>query len=436
MASKYSRANNNSTNYVHPNEEALLNLHHSMAYNAYGRPVLTVDDDTVQHTSKNRRKVSTNQIIFFNTFQYTKDPQIWDEQITGTASAEFDSVRGVEMTVGGSAGDEVIRQTRNVIEYIPGRQNEITQVVKFGTPQEGIRRRVGLFNENNGFFFENDGLEYYVCIRKTNSEGVTQDTRVARKDWNVDRLDGTGPSGIVADSQAIQMFDIEYEWYGAGIVEFKWIIDNNAYPIHQFYHGNRATEPFVNTPFLPVRLELTNVSGTSGTHTFYQNSTSVLAEGARGPLGREENVSTPFTGVATGAARVLRPVLSIRLRADRLQGVALPLEFLAASLDNTPLYYQVRRDVTLTGADWQNVPGEQSFCEYDYTATAYTGGEPIQTGYISSTNQGQTKIFPGETILQLGRNDMGTTAQTFTILAATAQSNKSVFASLSWVEIR
>jgi len=427
--------NPNSTNYVHSHEPNTNDLVQAMAYNPYGEPVLRIDDTTVQHTSKNRRKVSTNQIVFFNSFQYTKDPQIWDEAATGTASAELDTVKGVELSVGGSAGDEVIRQTRNVIEYIPGRQNEITQVVRFTEPEEGIRRRVGLFNENNGFFFENWGLEYAVCIRKTDESGTTTDTRITRENWNIDKLDGTGPSGIVADPSAIQMLDIEYEWYGAGIVEFKWIINNNAYPIHVFYHGNRETEPFINTPFLPVRLELTNVDGTPGTHYFYQSSTSVQAEGARGPIGREENVSTPFAGVSTGGARVLRPVLSIRLRSDRLQGVALPLEFLAASLDNTPLYYQIRRDVTLTGADWQNVPGN-SFCEYDYAATDYTGGEAIQTGYISATNQGITNAFPKETILQLGRNDLGTTAQIFTVLCATAQSNKDVFASLSWVEVR
>ena len=88
MTSNYSRRENNTTNYVHPNEEALHNVHHSMAYNPYGEPVLRIDDSTVQHTSKNKRKVSTNQIVFFNAFQYTKDPQIWNEAVpvndTGT----------------------------------------------------------------------------------------------------------------------------------------------------------------------------------------------------------------------------------------------------------------------------------------------------------------------------------------------------------------
>ena len=76
------------------------------------------------------------------------------------------------------------------------------------------------------------------------------------------------------------------------------------------------------------------------------------------------------------------------------------------------------------------------FCEFDYAATSYAGGEVLQTGYISPTNQGAVFNFPKETILQLARSDLGTAAQTFTILGATVQSNKDVFASLSWVEIR
>lgn len=427
--------NPNSTNYFHSYEPNTHDLTMAMDYDPYGRPVLRIDDTTKQHTSTNRVKTSDQQIHFFNTFQYTKDPQIWDEATTGTASSTFSEFDGcVIMQVGSSAGDEIVRQTRNVMPYYPGRQNESVFAVKYEMPVEGIRRRAGIFNENNGMYFEDNGGVYSVVIRRNTAEGVVEN-RVTRDNWNIDKLDGTGPSGITADATKIQMFVIEYEWYGAGIVEFKYVFNNNSYPIHRFDHANISDTIYMNTPFLPIRLELTNVTGAAGTHDMHQGSSALRVEGGVGLLGREENVTTPFTGVTTGGARVLRPVLSIRLRSDRLQGVALPLEFLAASLDNTPLYYQVIRDTTLTGADWNNVSGN-SFCEYDYAATAYAGGEAIQTGYISSTNQGLTKFFPKETILQLGRNDMGTTAQTFTILCATAQANKSVFASLSWVEIR
>lgn len=427
--------NPNSTNYFHSYEPNTHDLTLAMDYDPYGNPVLRIDDTTKQHTATNRVKTSDQQIVFFNTFQYTKDPQIWDEAITGTATSEFGEFDGgVVMRVNGEAGDQVVRQTRTVMQYIPGRQNELIMSVKYETPVTGIRRRAGIFNEQNGMFFEDNGGEYSVVIRRNTASGVEED-RVLREDWNIDKLDGTGPSGIVADAEKIQMLVIEYEWYGAGIVEFKYVIQNNSYPIHRFDHANISDTIYTNTPFLPVRFELTNVTGTAGTYQMQQGSTALRMEGGVGPLGREENVSTPFTGIRTTTANALRPILSIRLRPDRLQGVAIPLQFQAASLDNTALFYQVIRDTELTGADWNNVAGN-SFCEFDYAATAHTGGEVLQTGYISPTNQGEVFNFPSETILQLARNNLGTTAQTFTILAATVQGNKNVFASLSWVEIR
>ena len=65
--------------------------------NPFGNPVVTVDDDTVQHTATNRRKVSNYEITNFNTFQYTKDELIWDEETTGTASSVLDTYETVSL---------------------------------------------------------------------------------------------------------------------------------------------------------------------------------------------------------------------------------------------------------------------------------------------------------------------------------------------------
>lgn len=435
MASEYSRKANNSTNYVHPNEEHLLNLHHAMGYNPYGRPIVTVDDATVQHTSLNRRKVSTSRQTFFNTFQYNKDPLIWDEATTGTAESVFDEYAGgLFLTVGNSAGDEIVRQTRNVVRYIPGSANEAIFVVRLNEFEPGIRKRFGVFDEDNGVYFEKGVDDYYVAIRRNTPTGLNE-RRVKRADWNVDRLDGTGPSGLTLQETSMQMFAIEYEWYGAGVVEFKLVFDNNAYPLHRFNSGNIEDLPWSNTPFVPMRFELTNVDGVVGDHQILQGSSAVNAEGSAGPLGREENVTTPLTGITVSTANEFRPVLSIRLRPDRLRGVILPLQFQLAALDNSAIFYKITRDAQLVGADFQPL-GANSFADFDISATDFTDGEPIQTGYISPSSQGQTFGFPEDTILQLGRNDLGTTPQNFTILAASISANKEVFASLSWVEVR
>lgn len=427
--------NPNSTNYRHSYEPNTHDLTMAMDYSPYGRPVLRIDDETVQHTSRNRRKVSTNEQTFFNAFQYTKDTNVWDEATTGTASSAFDQYQGgVILEVGGAAGDEIIRQTYNVIQYVPGRPNEVIFAARLDPFETGIRKRFGIFDETNGIYFEKGVDDYYVVIRRNTPSGL-EEQRVPRAEWNVDPFDGTGPSQRVFRDDRIQMFTIEYEWFGAGVVEFKILIDNNAYPLHRFQTGNIDEIPWSNSPYRPLRFELTNVDGVAGTHQILQGSSAVSSEGEVGPLGREVNVTTPLDGVSVSSANEFRPILSIRLRPDRLNGVVLPLEFQVASLDNTGLFYQVIRDADLTGAVW-DVGLIDSFAEYDYSATAYTGGEPVRTGYISPNNQGEVFSFLKETILQLGRNNMGTEPQTFTLLAATVSANKDVFASLSRVEIR
>jgi len=292
------RNQNNTTNYKHPEESNLYDVHKALTYDPYGAPVLRIDDTTKQHTAKNRVKVSTNEITDFATYTNSKDTDIWDELTSGTGSATHDPYMGmVKLEVGSSAGDEVLRQTNRVQRYIPGRQGEVSMTVIFGTPTTGIRRRFGLFDELNGFFFEDSGDGTYRCVLRRNSAlGVVDEKSFTRDEWNVDPLDGTGPSGITADPTAIQHMSIEYEWYGAGMIEWNFVINNNKYPIHRIFHANYHDHTWAAKAALPIRIELTNVAGTAGTHTFYQGSHSFSVEGTTELLGRQKSISSAIAG--------------------------------------------------------------------------------------------------------------------------------------------
>lgn len=426
----------NSTNYIHPQETNLLNLAKAMDYDPYGEPVLRIDDTTVQHTSTNRKKVSTNELLYFNTFQYTKDPSIWDESTNGTAALTFDPYLGmVDMSVGGNVGDQAIQQSRRVVRYIPGRQNELIFSVIFTPPVLGIRRRIGLFNELNGFYFEDGGDGTYYCVIRRNTVAGVVETRVPRADWNVDKFDGQGASGIVANPAAIQMVTFEYEWYGAGQVEVNWIIDNNKYPIHRFDTANYLSHPWTTTPFLPVRREITNFGGAAGTHHMYVGSSAVSSEGEAQLLGRESNANSPITGKTIGAANTFFPILSIRLKADRLAGVVIPIDFQASTLDNTTIFYRLVSNPVLTDAVWTSV-ADDSFVEYDSSATAATNGTILKTGFLGTYQQGITVGFDRRTTTQMGRRNMGTVSDILTVEIACTQSNKAAFASMNWIELR
>ena len=407
--------------------------------NPWGKQVLTVDDDTVQHTSKNRRKVSTFEVTDFSKFVDDKDPDIWDELLVGTSSSTHEPYLGmVKLEVGSGAGDEVIRQTKRVQKYIPGQQCEASMAVIFGTPTTGIRRRMGIFNEVDGAFFEDggDGTYYAVCRRNTIS-GVLE-TRVARENWNVDKLDGTGPTGIIADPEAIQLMIIEYEWYGAGQVEFNFVIGNNKIPVHQFNHANIATTTWSSTGSLPIRVELTNVTGTAGTHTFYQGSHSFTIEGTTAIWGRQRTISNALTGYTLTTAKQFYPVLAIRLKTTSLDSVITPDEYSGATLDNTNIFIRVIEGATITGGTWVSY-GADSPIEYNITATGFTGGRTVSTQYVSAGNMGGKNTFPERSVTQLQRNTtttLGDTSSTFMIALAATGANKDGWASLGWIEVR
>jgi len=308
----------------------------------------------------------------------------------------------------------------------------------FGLPVTGVRRRFGVFDANNGVYFEDGGDGTYYCVTRRNTASGPVEVRVAREDWNYDKLDGTGPSGITADPEAIHLMVIEYEWYGAGQVEFKFVIDNNSFPVHKFNHANRVQVPWASRAALPVRIELTNVAGTAGTHTFYQGSHSFAAEGETGILGRQDSISSPLTGYALGnTANVFKPVIAIRLKSTALNSVVIPDEFAGATFDNTQLFVRAIENATVTGGTWVSA-GADSPVEYNLTATSFTNGSILQTNLISSGNMGIVNKFPERVVTQLQRTTtttLGDTSGTF-VIALAAAANKTGWANLGWIEVR
>lgn len=83
------------------------------------------------YTSKNRLKVSNYETSFFNTFQYGIETDIWDTGITGTASATWlEGLNTILLSVNGDINDRVVRQTKRVQSYVPGRATTVSFLLR------------------------------------------------------------------------------------------------------------------------------------------------------------------------------------------------------------------------------------------------------------------------------------------------------------------
>ena len=456
----------NSTNYTHPDESNLLEVHRALDYDSSGQPVLrtkvsTGPGDDSNLTSKGRQKISPYETTFFNTFQYGTETDVWETDVTGTGSATHAPVSSqVLMSINGDSGDKVIRQTLLAQRYVPGRTSTVSFGITLGTPVEGIRKRLGMFNEaGDGFWFEDsgvwvDGVPQYNC---TVSNGGT-DIAVPRSEWNGDKLDGTSTSGITADPTKIQLINIEYEWYGAGQVKFGWVIDGATRIIHTHRNANRYDRPWAQTPFLPIRMEieaLTTVAG--GPYTTLQGSNSVISEGTVGKLGIAQNISAPFYG--TRMANALSsavtkdnwyPILSIRLKSSALNGIVLPQMFQVATIDNTNVFYKLVRNATIpaevtAGASgpqpWLDHPDPNGFTQYQTYITPANiieanHGRILDSGFVISGGGGTGIELEGKTAYQIGRTSLGSVSDVFTILCASNGTGKDALASFTWIEQR
>jgi hypothetical protein len=388
-----------------------------------------------QFSNNNRLKVAPFQTVFFNTFQYGKETDVWDERIVGVGTATHNtSASNVIMQVGSTGGSKVIRQTKNVMRYIPGRPATLAFAIRLEQPKVGIRRRFGLFDDYNGAYFEDDGGTYSYVLR-TSTTGITTEIRVGRDEWNGEKFDGNGWTGVTADPTKQQMISISYEWYGAGTVNFEWLMKGETIKSHTFDNSNIQDRVWCSTPFLPIRLEIENVTGVAGTHYLYQGSNSLIQEGEPEKLGTLLSISNPITGTTMSSANTYYPIISIRLKSNNLTGVMLLRSLQAATDDNTNVYWQLLQNATLTGGTWVNHPDPNSFMQYNITQTAVSGGSDLLSGFVIN-GSGALVDLDIKAALQLGRSGIGTISDTYTLVCASPNTNKKALAVLNWIEQR
>ena len=90
---------------------------------------------------------------------------------------------------------------------------------------------------------------YVICSR-------TVDTKVPQSEWNLDKFDGTGSSGYNVDLSKMQMFYIDYSWYGAGFIRWGMRATNGKVTYcHKVVNNNVNSEAYMRSGNLPARYE-------------------------------------------------------------------------------------------------------------------------------------------------------------------------------------
>jgi hypothetical protein len=384
-----------------------------------------------------RLRISEPFTLFDSSHRY-KDNGLWATQIVTGGTSVFDANEGcVDLSVTTSSGSTVRRETYKVFAYQPGKSLLALNTFVMAQAQTGLTQRVGYYGAANGIFIELADSTLSL-VKRSSVTGVLVDTPVAQASWNVDQLNGSGPSGITLDITKAQILFMDFEWLGVGSVRCGFVINGEFYTCHIFHHANIITSTYITTASLPLRYEIFNTSGTGTSSTLKQICSSVISEGGYEMNGIQQAVVTPITTpISLATAGTYYPIISLRLKTTALDAIAI-ISALSIMGVGTGIYnWKMLESCTTSGGSWVSA-GADSAVEYNIEGTGVTGGRTLATGYLTSSTQASVNTDVLKEALfrfQLERDPFIPDPHEICLAVTASTNSELIYGSMDWEEI-
>jgi hypothetical protein len=339
-----------------------------------------------------RLRTSMPQTIFDSKQLADKGELFFDDQQTsgsGTTSTHSPNRASTTIGVANLTAGVRVRQTFRRFNYQPGKSQLVITTFVAGASVAGITRRVGLFDASNGIFFQQTGAGAAVVIRSFVT-GAAVDNVFLQADWNIDKMNGSGASGIDLDFTKSQIFFFDFEWLGVGRVRCGWFINGVPYYCHAFNHSNILGAVYMSTPNLPIRYEIQN-SGAGPAATFEHICSTVSSEGGQQAAGLGLGISRGVTAMTTLNDTDIYPVLTMRLRSTYRTSSVKPTDFNILCTSTAAYNWYLLLNPTTTGTALVYTAVTNSSIEANTTSTNATKvtagtGTILKTGVGSQSN--------------------------------------------------
>lgn len=389
-----------------------------------------------------RLRISDPHALFSSTLLYDNAPALWnDVQISGAGTSSTYNTNQSSVTLSTTAvtAGRRVRQTYRRFLYQPGKSQLVSLTGVIGEPATGITRGIGLYDDNNGVFFQSAPTTINVVIR-TFTSGVPVDALFPQALWNIDKMNGSGPSGgnpsgIDLDFDQAQIFFFDFQWLGVGLVRFGFVVNGIFYPVHAVPHSNLTNLVYMSIPNLPLRYEISSTVAGAGA-SLVQICNSVLSEGGIEFVGQVRAVSRNVTPLVTLNDNDLYPLIAIRMQSTKQSTIVQPTSLSVISTTNADLEIQVLLNPTIagTGLSFSAVPNSSVEADVATTnaskVTAATG--TLLASALVAANASIDLSSPVE--LQLGASIAGVSDILVLAVRRLTGATETIYGSLGWHE--
>lgn len=398
--------------------------------------------DSANLDAFSRLRVSNPLILHNSQFTYDLAPIIY-EQITNGAGATVthDSTnRQALMTFASTpTGGKAYMQSYEYLPYQPGRSQLINITFNMITAVANTLKFAGYSDGVNGIEFQLNGTTKQFVVYSASSSG---NETVTQSSWNLDKLDGTGASGITLDITKTQILVIDVQALYVGRVRIGFDINGSIIYAHEFLHANIFSSPYVQSANLPVRCGMTCTGTVSTTMNFI--CSAVISEGGSEDInvyGYTFQQDSGPINVTTGGTHMLslRPRTTFNSITNRTRVAYIDVEIYNAGVQ--PVHWQLCIGQAISGTTtYNNVNTTYSSTEYNILGTL--SGSPtliIDGGYVSSSGSSQgvtnTAIISRYPIT-LDAAGLHRSLGTLTLKCTSLSGTQTVYSAIKFREIR
>ena len=382
-------------------------------FNEYYRPFTDRDfaGGSAGVDSFGRQRVSNPEMIFNSKQIFDNQPLYWndiEESGSGTSSTHSTDTASTVLAVSASTAGKRTRQTYMRFNYQPSKSQLIfiTGVLRKSGGGSGIIYRMGLFDDDNGIFLQRSNSTVSLVVRSSTSGTPSDSNSATQANWNIDKMDGSGGSGINLDFTKSQILVIDFEWLGVGCVRLGFVVDGRVFYCHQFNHANNISGVYMSTPNLPVRYQIEN-TGAGIASSIECICSAVISEGGKEEVATNLYASTGTTAII-GTKNQNNAILGLKLKNDYIGCTidVIDISILMASSDIYEWSLVLNPSVagTFTYSDITNSPLQKAVG--NGSTNIASGGTIVAGGY--GTSKSEIVGDQLKNLLKLGSSISGT----------------------------
>lgn len=340
--------------------------------------------------------------------------------VTGSGAVSHSQPFAVVSTTATTSSSAKVA-SKNNIHYRTGQGGNIFFTAIFTTGVADSTQVVGLGDSVDGLFFGYNGATFGIN-RRYNSG----DNWIAQADWNVDPMTGSGPSGQTLVPTNGNVYRIQYQWLGFGMIKF-YIENTNTglfQLVHEIKYANTSAATTLLNPSLPLMFEAANTANNTDI-SIKVPSMAAFVEGKLVNTGLVFSKGVSLSVSTKAAIWTLK--CNTTFNSITNKKYIQPLMISLAPTGNIILTYELILNATLGGSpSYTDISATTSVSSFDIAGTTVSGGRSLGVFYVNGNNN--ITIDLSELNLSLNPDDTLTIAGTSSGVASTAA------AALTWVE--